>query len=63
MKLYYLLVLLGLILCQEKNDNYTIYDLNLNEQFIIDTKIFPEGYIPSNTSFYFRIEVNSKYSC
>ena len=59
MMLYYSFLFLGLTLCQDNNDNYKVYDININENYNIDFTKYEEGKISTNSSLYFRMKINS----
>ena len=59
MKLYYLFLLLGLILCEENYDNYHVYDIYFEERYYLDVNIYKEGYLPPNHTHFFIMNNSS----
>ena len=55
MKIAFLLLLIGNIITDSSNIN--IFDITFDKEFIVDVSKFPENYIPSTTSSYFRVKV------
>ena len=60
MKIAFLLLLIGNIITDSSNIN--IFDITFDKEFIVDVSKFPENYIPSTTSSYFRVKVEQSGS-
>ena len=59
MKVFYLLLLIGSALTSTDYDSwgYKLYDIYYNTDYTIDINQFPEGYLPANFKYYFRLQV------
>ena len=64
MKVFYLLLLIGSVLTSTDYDSwgYKLYDIYYNTDYTVDINQFPEGYLPANFQYYFRLKVEENNS-
>ena len=55
MKISYLILFLGCIL---STTDYKFYDIYYNKEYTVDVSQWPQGYLPANYNYYFRVSVH-----
>ena len=57
MKISYLLLLIGYIFCTSEYSHF--YDINYNQEYVVDITRYKEGYLPKGHSYFFRMAVSA----